>query len=369
MNKIYPLPVEPAALTASWLSTALGSVHEGVSVEAARVCDVMEGTSTKIRVALQYNEAGRARGLPSSLIVKGGFEPHSVHMGFMYASEMRFYRDLLPRLPMNAPRCWFAASDPDSHQSIVVMDDLNPRGVRFCSASRAHTYAEARAFLEAMARWHAAWWNHSALSHGGELEWVGTTFDEFGWMYINRYLDADVWAQWMTQPRGQAVSATLRNRDRMRAALQALGASRDQEVLTLVHGDTHPGNLYIEADGRPGFLDAQMRRAPWVQDVAYHLAASLDVADRPRWEEALLAHYLNCLAAHGIEPPAFDAAWDTYRREMVYGLFIFLINETRFQTEAVNTACAARFSTAVLQHRSMERLLGPERGYSPHFSA
>lgn len=104
----------------------------------------------------------------------------------------------------------------------------------------------------------------------------------------------------MQAPRAQAVAAGLRSRERMQAALQALESTRAAAADTLVHGDTHPGNLYLEADGMPGFLDAQVRRSPWVQDVAYHITASLDLADRPRWEEALLAHYLRCLARHGV---------------------------------------------------------------------
>jgi hypothetical protein len=353
-----PLPLATDALTASWLGAALASRHPGTVVERARVVDVITGTSTKVRVALEVNDAGRDHGLPATLIVKGGFEPHSKHMGFMYASEMRFYRDLLPRLPMNAPRCWFTAGDPASHQSIVIMDDLVPGGVRFCSAQQPHGFEQAKGFLEAMARWHAAWWDHQALADDGDLGWVGTTFDESGWTYSNRYLEPDVWDHWMAAPRGQAVSAVLHDRERMQAALHALAATRASATRTLVHGDTHPGNLYVERDGTPGFLDAQMRRAPWVQDVAYHLTASLDVADRPRWEEALLAHYLECLRRHGVAPLRFDDAWDAYRRELVYGLFIFLINETRFQSEATNTACAARFGAAALQHRSIERLIG-----------
>jgi hypothetical protein len=354
-----PLPLQAEALTAAWFTSVLGPAHPGTVVESAQVVDIITGTSTKIRVALQCNEAGRAHGLPTTVIVKGGFEAHSVHLGFMYAAEMRFYRDLLPRMPMNAPRCWFAASDPGSHQSVVVMEDLAPRGVRFCRVQQAHSYAEAEAFLAAMARWHAAWWDHPALADDGELGWVGQTFDEFGWLYANRYLHPPVWEQSMQAPRGQAVATVLRDGERMRSALRALEASRAAALRTLVHGDSHPGNLYIEREGRPGFLDAQVRRAPWVQDVAYHLAASLDLLDRPQWEEALLAHYLRCLATCGVaNPPSFQQAWDAYRDELVYGLFIFLINETAFQTEATNTACAARFGAAVAQHRSMERLVG-----------
>jgi hypothetical protein len=105
-------------------------------------------------------------------------------------------------------------------------------------------------------------------------------------------------------------------------------------------------------------LDAQMKRSPWVQDVAYHVTASVDSADRPHWERELLMHYLRCLASEGVAGvPSFDEAWRTYRRELVYGLFIFLINDTRFQTEATNTAVAACFGAAVLEHRSFNLLL------------
>ena len=44
---------------------------------------------------------------------------------------------------------------------------------------------------------------------------------------------------------------------------------------------------------------------------------------------------------------------------LVYSVsFIFLINETAFQSEATNTAYAARFGAAAAQHRSVGRLIG-----------
>ena len=55
--------------------------------------------------------------------------------------------------------------------------------------------------------------------------------------------------------------------------------------------------------------------------------------------------------------PAFDDAWLDYRRSLAWGLFIFLTNEIRFQTESVNTAYAARFSQAALDH-DLKRLIG-----------
>src|SRR3546814_4096133 len=98
----------------------------------------------------------------------------------------------------------------------------------------------------------------------------------------------------------------------------------------------------------PGFLDAQPRLGAWSIDVSYFLIAGLDLVDRRRWEGALLAHYLSCLRAEGVDPPSFDDAWAAYRRDVVCGLLIWLLNGSHFQTEANNTAAATRFAMAMV---------------------
>ena len=92
-------------------------------------------------------------------------------------------------------------------------------------------------------------------------------------------------------------------------------------------------------------------------EVAYHMTAALDIVDRREAERELLAGYLDALRANGVSPPEFDEAWLQYRQFLAYGYFIYLINEISFQTEAVNTACAARFGAAMLDH-DVRLLLG-----------
>jgi uncharacterized protein YozE (UPF0346 family) len=354
-----PLPLKVEQLDAHWLSTALQQRHAGVTVTAAQVQEVMLGTSTKVRVALQYDAAGQEAGLPPTLIVKGGFQEHSPLFGFMYESEMRSYRDIVLalKLPMNTPRCYFAARDPDSHQSIVILEDLKARGVRFCRAQDALSFDQVSSFLDAQARYHAAHWDDPALADGGELGWLMEPFDRNSMEYADRYLKREVWAQCMDLPRALAVPARFRDGARMRSALEALAQSHGRLPRCIAHGDTHLGNLYLEASGKPGFFDLQIRRSCWVQDLAYHLVCALDIEDRRAWEQPLLAWYLSRLQHYGVaQAPAFDQAWDAYRCEIVYGLFIFLINETRFQSEATNTAYSARFGAAAADHRSFERL-------------
>ena len=351
------LPLRVEEVTAGWLTQALAVLHPGTEVRSAQIEDVIQGTSTKIRVRLQYTPgAADAADLPPTLIVKGGFESHSPSMQAMYLNEVRFYRDVAPYIDINIPRCYYAGSDPATHQSIVILEDLKAKNVIFCHPQRPLGYEPVARRLEAMARYHAQTWNSQEFRTGGRFDWVTTRFEGFSQVYIDRYLEPDVWSYYMQQPRGAAVSTTLHDGQWMRQALRNLSAYHQQWPMCLIHGDTHLGNLYIEADGTPGFFDAQTSRAPWQTEVNYHLIAALDIADRKRWEKPLLVRYLERLKSYGVAAPGFEEAWEGYRRETAYGYFIFVINESRFQTEAVNTAEAARFGAAALDHDTVRLL-------------
>ncbi|MEX3841773.1 phosphotransferase [Paraburkholderia sp. BR10882] len=344
------LPVTVEGVTAQWLTSALAFRFAGVEVTSCNHLAVLPGTSTKVRVALEYNDVGREMALPSRMIVKGGFQDHSESMKDMYRNEMRFYRDVLPFINMNAPNCFYAGADPDRWQSVVVMEDLEQREACFCRAQQSQRYEEVERRLSAMARYHAQTWNSAEFEMGGRFDWVGERFSDWSLEYQNRYLEPDVWAHYVSLPRGAAVSRYLHDREWMVAALADIASQHKGKPVCLIHGDTHLGNLFVEPDGTPGFFDAQVSRAPWSLEVAYHIGCALDIEDRRAWERPLLEHYLSQLATGGVEAPSFDEAWEDYRRDLAYGYFIFAINETRFQTEAVNTAYAARFGAALVDH-------------------
>jgi hypothetical protein len=89
-------------------------------------------------------------------------------------------------------------------------------------------------------------------------------------------------------------------------------------------------------------------------EVSYHVSAAVDVADRPRWEGALVGHYLEGLRGNGAEPPPFDQAMHQYGIFLLYGFFIWMTTESHYQSESVNTANAARVSAAMIDHNVME---------------
>ena len=83
---------------------------------------------------------------------------------------------------------------------------------------------------------------------------------------------------------------------------------------TLVHGDAHIGNLFVDVgDDRTGFLDwAVVCRAPGMRDVAYAMCNSVPTTVRVAIEREIVAHYCERLAALGVTLDV-DVAWDQYR--------------------------------------------------------
>lgn len=122
-------------------------------------------------------------------------------------------------------------------------------------------------------------------------------------------------------------------------------ASHLNEPLTLGHGDAHIANSVINERGA-GFLDWQLRRSPWYQDVCFFIVSALDIADRRHWEQRRLKTYLKNLEEQGVVPPAFDRAFLSYRREIIFGYIIFFTNGTQYWTEAETCAAMARFGMA-----------------------
>jgi hypothetical protein len=133
-------------------------------------------------------------------------------------------------------------------------------------------------------------------------------------------------------------------------ALQRIAKLAERLPQAVLHTDTHLGNLYVDRDGTPGFFDSLTSRGPAMLEVTYHVGGALDTADRPRWEGALLRHYLDELSRNGVDAPSFDEAMRQFGAFLVYGYLVFLINETDYQSSAVNTAYTARFSAAMIDH-------------------
>jgi hypothetical protein len=349
MASNYPitLPTQISGITTDWLGQAFKSWTPGVGLRKSEIVDINNGTCTKIRIALELDDAGKAAGIPGSVILKGGFEAHSRQMHYMHGEEVHAYADVRPHTPLRMPRCWFAGYDAEAQQGIVIMDDLVARGVEFCHPQRPQTPEQVAKRLTMLARHHAMTWNSPDIRPGGKFAWAGNVYDS---TYFDTVLKPDIWRGYVNSARGAAASVCFHDLDWMLAANAAMGRFARTLPTMLIHGDTHLGNLYIDTDGEPGFFDSLPHLAPAMYEVSYHVTGALDVPVRRLHERALVEHYRQELIACGIDAPSLDEFMHQFGVYLANGYAIFLVNASEFQPEAINTAYTGRFSSAMLDH-------------------
>jgi hypothetical protein len=356
-REVLPLPIKIEEIDREWLTAALRTRAPGATVEHFEIVNVDHGTCTMVRIKLEMDEVGRAAGIPSLVILKGGFEPHSRSMFFEHDRESRWYRDVLPVLELRAPAAYFADVDEERLQGIVIMDDLVARGVRFCDPLVPEGFEQARRCLSSLAAYHAKSWNSPDLEPGGRWDWLDDERDGIlpyfeGWGYF----EPDNFQRFATSPRGAACSVKFLDVEWVHSSIRKLARVAEDLPRCIVHSDPHLGNLYEDIDGTPGFFDSRpMKMVPY-RDMIYYITCALDPADRRRWDGALVQHYLDELARNGVVAPGFDEMMFYFSIFLVHGFLIFLENPSHYQPEAVNTAFAARFSAAMIDHRTREML-------------
>jgi len=300
------LPKEVEDLDAQWFSQALGQ-----EVTEATVVDRSSGTTGRARVALRGEP-----GIPASVFVK--LPPFNeqqralVDRTGMGVAEARFYRDVAHEVDVRVPGVWFA--ETDDHDYIMVLEDLVASGCRFPAPDDTDIATRARDIVEQLAVLHAPFWESERFTPGGSLEWLserGARGGGGGRKFIQGAVDAI----------GDQLDDSFHR-------IANLYLSRTEEIVqlwrqgagTLVHGDSHLGNLFVDvaAGDVTGFLDwAVVCRAPGVRDVAYVLCNSVPTEVREPIERELVARYCELLAQEGIGLDPGEA-WDQYRLFAVY---------------------------------------------------
>jgi hypothetical protein len=249
-----------------------------------------------------------------------------------------------------APACYYADYDAERRQGIIIMDDLVARGVAFCHATRPQTHEQIARRLTVLAQFHARTWGSPELAPGGRWGDLADFFEGMLQTFFDQSLSPGAWQRIVGSPRGASTSVRFHDRDWMLESWPRLIRFCRQLPHCVLHGDVHLGNVYIERDGTPGFLDTLTSRGPGMLEVSYYISASLDIADRRRSEGALVQHYLDALARNGVGAPSFDEAMRQYGTLLLYGHLVWMATDPYMQTEAVNTANAARVSAAMIDH-------------------
>ncbi len=312
-----PLPVEVSDVTPEWLGAVLG-----VEVTGVEVLDRHSGTTGRARVGVTY--ASDEGGSPTSVFVKlPPFDEQQrafVSAAGLGVAEALFYRDLAKEITLRIPGVHYSAVD-DDNRYVMVIEDLTADNCRFPRPGDDDVAEWGGSLVEELAALHAPYWDSSRLQDGGDLVWVtngGRTGRNVpkgsGGGYIGMALEQF----------GDEMGPTFRRLAELYVANTAriMEATLDEGTPTLIHGDPHLGNLFIETDDagrdRVGFLDwAMLDRRTGMRDVSYVLCNSIPAEIRREHERDWVARYLATLATLGVSLDA-DTAWEQYRLYAVY---------------------------------------------------
>ncbi|HEY8525283.1 MAG TPA: phosphotransferase [Acidimicrobiales bacterium] len=326
-------------LDPTWLTDALADTAAGERVVAVEQADSVRTLAEKVRFTVTFERPGGERRV-EPYCVKGHFDdsPNTL------MPETRFYRELRPLLDVRTPRAHYTGIDEESGRSLIIMDDVVARGGRFLSAHTPYNLATCRDSLEQLARLHAATWGDDRWN----VDWLRPRIASMRRMYATDRLQ-----QLLDDGRGGPdMPADLRD---AHALVAAMDKAAEAPATCVIHGDTHSGNVYLDAEGRASWLDWQVtQRGHWSTDVSYHIATVLDIEDRRAHEADLLRHYLDALRTHGVTPPPWDEAWERYTLGFVHGWFLWVI--TQISSRAVVLIHIPRLAAALTDHRTFRRL-------------
>ncbi len=306
----------PLAADAGYLTHALrGVLGDGrvrkVTVESSRLTIL----SRIIRLRLTYD--GGAASAPGSLILKTGHPDGGLaHSG---RQEVAFYTTVAAAMPPGlVARCFDAAFDPETRAWHLLLEDLTESHHVATTWPLPPTTRQCERMLHALARFHAAWWDHPDLGVA-----VGAWPDASG---------ADAHVQKLAElftAFGDRLGDRLSGERRdlyarlIDAAPRLLLREYSRRNLTVTQGDAHVWNNFLPRDGGDDvrFFDWDAWRiAAATDDLAYMMATHWYPERRRRIERPLLDHYHATLVAHGVRGYDRRALDDDYRLSVLWQL-------------------------------------------------
>jgi Phosphotransferase enzyme family len=231
----------------------------------------------------------------------------------MYGREVGFYTELSVRTPIAHPACRYAAHDPETQDTVLLLEDVSPRG-RALDQIAGCTVEEARPAIRTLAALHAGFWDDPTLA---EVSWLPRLCDDpYPGAVAVAYEGA--WPRIQELFPDELTPAVQRFGEEFPAKIPSLFAKLSEPPVVLSHADWRLDNLFFTPDGDVLAVDWQLiDRSVGPRDLAYLVTQSLNIDDRSGYEQAFDA-YLADLAAHGVEAPR-EWAWELYRYGAMLG--------------------------------------------------
>jgi Phosphotransferase enzyme family len=339
------------ALDPAWLTEALSGSHPGVEVTNVVPGPKVERVSTNARFTI---EGTIPEGLSPHLCVKGYYAPDARASASAGIAEALFYRDIVARTGVRTLTPVVAAVAEDFSDAVLITEDVAHAGATFLDSLSDYSPSQVDESLGQFAQLHASTWDDPDLE---ATAWLAPRLTSVmrvrGLPEIRGNFDGPIGAG---VPKEAAKPEVLME---ALAAVPALAAELGPR--SVITGDAHVGNVFIDAEGRVNLVDWQVcQLGNWFLDVGYHLGCTLGVEERREHHDRLVDSYLEQLAARGRE---VELSSDQLRLGLacglVYGFFLWAI--TLKVAPPITTAMLERLGTAVADYDALELVLSAAR--------
>lgn len=324
-TRLADVPHSYDRIDPQWMTELLCRDVPGAAVTAIRLGEASNGSSNRQRIFLDYNDAGRAAGLPPSVFCKGSMAlANRVMLGMSRTAEgeTNFFNLVRRRVPIEVPNAIHAAFDKKNHGYIVVMEDMTDTA-NFCDETTVIDRARAEDMIRQLATLHGTFYESPELCTPSIpfMHWADwwrnmmTVSPDFGEKCDIAFGDCEH----LIPP------SLFRHRDKIWPL--TMEAAEVQRALprALIHCDVHLRNWY-ERDGHMGMCDWQIASVGhWARDVIYAITTSLSIENRRAWLDDLLRLYLDELSRFGAQPIPLEDALRYCRQQLMSVLAFWTI--------------------------------------------
>jgi hypothetical protein len=223
--------------------------------------------------------------------------------------ECHVYNEIQKDLSDLIPKCYYAKSYPGGRH-IIILQDMEESGLTPHWMGDTCSIGLARAVAVAQAKIHSRFWNSERFE--GDMVWVRPRCRRFGELWLRKFFDGNR-KKFLQSDLGKSLPVYVKD-----LVLKWIDNSStvyeywDRLPPTIVHGDSHLGNVLEFPDGSGGMYDWQcLFRGYGYRDLSYFLMSSLTAEDCKAHEREIFDLYTDTLEANGVNVNR-EVAWLDY---------------------------------------------------------
>jgi Ecdysteroid kinase-like family len=315
----------PSDLTAAWLTSAIGAGPVAdFSVERIGTGQMSEC----YRLQLAYADSDPGADRSDSVVLKvAATDPISRQTGVnlgLYEREVRFYREIAPRLHGPVAPCYHAAFDASAGVFDVLLGDANPAVVG--DEIQGATTAQAELAVTELARLQGPLLGDTTLA---DALWLRRD-PSANQAPINQALITALHAAFVERYGNRIAPQHRMVCERLVGGFDAHLAEEaaDNRMHGLIHGDYRLDNMLFGAAGADRALTVvdwqTVTWGPALTDLAYFLGCALPAADRRMHYDALLQAYHTALGPDS--PISLADVREGVRRQSFFGVMMAIVS-------------------------------------------